>query len=82
MACCVSAVLELSGDHERGKEEVISEELVYGEVLTGRRLFVTSVEVASTVGLVWRRSRSKDVYLVDLLGVPNSRRPVLSIPRW
>ena len=40
------------------------EGIVYGEVLTGRRFFVTSVEVASTVGLVWRRSKAKDVLLV------------------
>ena len=59
-----------------------SEGLVYGEVLTGRRFFVTSVEVASTVGLVRRRSRSKDVYLVVLLGVPNSHRQVLGTPKW
>ena len=58
------------------------EGLVYGEVLKGQRLSVTSVDVASTVGLVRRRSRSKDVYLVALLSVPNSLRPVLGIPRW
>ena len=50
VACCVSAVLERSGNHERGKEEVDYEGLVYGEVLTGRRLFVAIKEVASTVG--------------------------------
>ena len=59
-----------------------SEGLVYGEVLTGRRLFVTSAEVDFTVGSVQRRSRSKGVCLVDLLGVSNIRRPELDIPRW
>ena len=82
VACCVSAVLEWSGDHENGKEEVSSEGLVYREVLTGRRFFVTSVKVATTVGLVWRHSRPKDVYLVVLLGVPNSHCPVLGTPKW
>ena len=48
----------------------------------GRRLFVTSVEVASTVGSVWRRSRSKGVCLPVLSGVSDSRRPVLGIPKW
>ena len=48
----------------------------------GRWLLVTSVEVASTMGSVWRRSRSKGVCLVVLLGVSNSLRPVLGIPKW
>ena len=56
--------------------------LVYREVLTGRRLFVTSVEVESTVGSVWRCSRLKGVCIFVLLGVSNSRRPVLGIPKW
>ena len=43
---------------------------------------MTSVDVVATVGLVQRRSRSKGVCLVALLGVSNSRRPVLGIPRW
>ena len=51
-------------------------------VLMGRRLFVTSVEVASTVDLVWRRFRSKGVCLVFLLGVSKILRPVLGIPKW
>ena len=56
--------------------------LVYREVLTGRRLFMTSVEVASTVGLVRRRSRLKGVFLAVLSGVSNSPSPVLGIPKW
>ena len=56
--------------------------LSMGMCLTGRRLFVTSVEVASTVGSVWRCSRSKGVCLVVLSGVFNSRFPVLVIPMW
>ena len=43
---------------------------------------MTSVEVASTVGLVWRCSSSKGVCLVFSLGVSNSRRPVIGIPKW
>ena len=58
------------------------EGLVYREVLTGRQLFVTSVEVASTVGLVRRRYRSNDVYLVVLLGEPNIHNLVLGTPKW
>ena len=58
------------------------EGLVYGEVLTGRQFSITRIEVASTVGLVLTFSRSKDVYLVILVGVTNSYRPVLGIPRW
>ena len=52
------------------------------EVLTGWRLFVTSVEVASTVSLVRRRSRLKGVCLDVLSGVSSIRRPVLGIPKW
>ena len=57
------------------------EGLVYGELLMGRSLFVTSVEVALNVGSVRRRSRSKGVCLVFLLDVSNSRRLVLGIPK-
>ena len=78
----VSAALECSGDHEHRKEEMISEGIVYGEVLMGQRLFVTSVEAASTVGLVWCRFRSKDVYLVVLLGVINRHHLVVGTPKW
>ena len=79
---CVSLVLERSGDHEDGNEEVSSQGLVYYGVFTGRRFFVTRVEVASTVGLFWRRSRSKDMYLVVLLDVPNRHCLVLGTPKW
>ena len=79
---CVSAVLEWSGYHKHGKEEVSSEGLVYGEVLMGQPLFVTSVEAALTVGLVRRHSRSKDVYLVVLLGVPNIHHLMIGTSKW
>ena len=50
-----------------------------GGVLTGRRFFVTSVEVVLTVGLVWCHSMSKDSISVVLLSVPNSRHRVLFV---
>ena len=59
-----------------------SEGLVYREVLMGQRLFVTSVEAASTVGLVRRHFRSKDVYLVVSIVFPNSHNIVLVTPKW
>ena len=82
MARCVSAVLERSGNHGRGKEEVNYEEIVYGEVLTRRQIFVTSVEVALTVGSVRRHCRLKGVCLAILSIVSNRHRPVLDIPKW
>ena len=78
---CVSVVLEQIGDHEHEKEEVSSEEPIFGEVLTGRQLYVTSMEVVSTVGLVRCRSMSKDLIPVVSLSVPNSHRQVLGIPK-
>ena len=72
---------ECSGNHERVKKEINLEGILYGEVLMGRRLFVTIVEVVLNVVSVRCRSRLKGVYRVALLGVSNSLRPVLGIPR-
>ena len=58
------------------------EGLVYGEVLTGMRFFMTSVEVASTMNLGRLRSILKDVFLVVLIGVPNIHLLVLGTPKW
>ena len=52
------------------------------EVLTGWRLFVMGVEVASAAGSVQRRSRLKGVCLAVLSGVSSIRRPVLGISKW
>ena len=79
---CVLAVLKLIEYYEHDKEEVNPGEPVFGGVLKGRRFFVTSVEVASTVGLVLPCSMSKNMYLIILLGVPNSHLKVLGILRW
>ena len=69
-------------NHKSGKEGVNYEVLVYREVLMRRRIFVTSVELVSTVGSFWCRSRLKGVCLAVLSGVSSICRPVLGIPKW